>query len=80
MIYYTTHEGGTWKGIDVNMKRSKIVKMLNRNHFGIKKGKIFAPAFSVLKGIAHSPVVHSVMMGKYIWDANFKKRIRNEMD
>lgn len=76
MIYYTCAEGGNWKELDVNIKRSKIVKMLNRNHFyDYKKGKgVYISAFSLLKGIAHSPVVHSVKMGKYIWDATFKKR------
>lgn len=74
MIYYTTHEGGEWKGIKVNIKRSKIVKTLNNHHFGVKKGKMYSPAFSILKGIAHSPIVHSVKIGEYIWNASFRRR------
>lgn len=81
MIYYTTHEGGMWKEIKINIKRSKIVKTLNKNHFGIKTSvkncilkEYYIPAFSVLKGIGHSPVVHCVKMGNYLWDATFKNR------
>ena len=81
VIYYTPSEGSLWNKLVINTQRSKIIKTLNRNHFFESVGKrkwkgikLYNFAFSILKGIEHSPVVHSVKMGKYIWDSTFKGR------